>query len=320
MLSRRSRLSASIFGGILSTVVVGSLCTIIVVGNLKLGGQALRDASGVDASGRQLLQAESDDPAAKAHRKRLEHVHGWLMCLAWGALIPIGVVIATFRTVRGASAWWFHLHRILNILGLLVSLAGLSVGVYLDPGEGGLTWKHKIIGITVNVLAVVQVSAALLLRPKHTSNLRRVWNLTHWTLGRAALALAIANMFIGMYISSVAYKHIIAQAVVLGGLFIIVMLKNDIEYLMVGCTPAEEEARLRAAHLKGSESLGKTNPQALVNGNGKLNNRHVNSAKGQNGLSTDPSLVSTDPSIFDTNNSVPETHRFAPTNGSETVV
>lgn len=58
-------------------------------------------------------------------------------------------------------------------------------------------------------------------------------------------------MFIGMYISSVAYKHIIAQAVVLGGLFIIVMLKNDIEYLMVGCTPAEEEARLRAAHLKG---------------------------------------------------------------------
>lgn len=79
------------------------------------------------------------------------------MCLAWGALIPIGVVIATFRTVRGASPWWFHLHRLLNILGLLVSLAGLSVGVYLSPGEGGLTWQHKIIGITVNVLAVVQV-------------------------------------------------------------------------------------------------------------------------------------------------------------------
>lgn len=98
---------------------------------------------------------------------------------------------------------------------------------------------------------MLQVSAALLLRPKHTSNLRRVWNLTHWTLGRAALALAIANIFIGMYISSLAYKHIIAQAVVLGGLFIIVMLKNDIEYLMVGCTPAEEEAKLRAAHLKG---------------------------------------------------------------------
>ena len=39
---------------------------------LQLGGQALRDASGVDASGRQLLQAA--DPAARAHRIRLHHV------------------------------------------------------------------------------------------------------------------------------------------------------------------------------------------------------------------------------------------------------
>lgn len=82
------------------------------------------------------------------------------MCLAWGALIPIGVVVAAFRTVRGAGTWWFHLHRVLNILGFLVSLAGLSVGVYLDPGEGGLVWQHKIIGITVNVLAFVQVQCA----------------------------------------------------------------------------------------------------------------------------------------------------------------
>ena len=80
------------------------------------------------------------------------------MCLAWGALIPIAVVIATFRTVRGAGTWWFHLHSIFNILGFLVSLAGLAVGVYLDPGEGGLVWQHKIIGITVNVLACVQVN------------------------------------------------------------------------------------------------------------------------------------------------------------------
>lgn len=70
-------------------------------------------------------------------------------------------------------------------------------------------------------------------------------------LGRSALALGIANIFIGMFLSSLAYKNIIAQAVVLGGLFIIVMLKNDIEYLLVGCTPAEEEERMRAAGFNG---------------------------------------------------------------------
>ena len=84
-----------------------------------------------------------------------------------------------------------------------------------------------------------------------TSNLRRVWNLTHWTLGRSAVALGIANIFIGMFLSSLAYKNIIAQAVVLGGLFIIVMLKNDVEYLLVGGTPAEEEAKLKAAGVMG---------------------------------------------------------------------
>lgn len=97
----------------------------------------------------------------------------------------------------------------------------------------------------------MQVLAGILIKPPQTSNLRRVWNLTHWSLGRAALALGIANIFIGTYLSGVANKHIIAQAVVLGGLFIIVMLKNDIEYLLVGCTPAEEEARLKAAGVIG---------------------------------------------------------------------
>ncbi len=79
------------------------------------------------------------------------------MCLSWGFLIPLGVVIACFRTVRGMGTWWFHLHRALQILGFLVSLAGLAVGVYLDPGQGGLFWQHKIIGVTFNVLALVQV-------------------------------------------------------------------------------------------------------------------------------------------------------------------
>lgn len=85
------------------------------------------------------------------------------MCLAWGFLIPLGVVIACFRTVYGLSSWWFHLHRALQLLGFIVSVVGMSVGVYLDTGEGGLVWQHKIIGITVNTLALVQVTALAVL-------------------------------------------------------------------------------------------------------------------------------------------------------------
>ncbi len=105
--------------------------------------------------------------------------------------------------------------------------------------------------IRIHHLYGMQVLAGILIKVPNTSNLRRVWNLSHWTLGRSALALGIANIFIGMFLSSLAYKNIIAQAIVLGGLFIIVMLKNDIEYLLVGCTPAEEEAKLKAAGVIG---------------------------------------------------------------------
>lgn len=55
------------------------------------------------------------------------------------------------------GTWWFHLHRALALLGFLISVAGLGVGVYLDPGVGGLFWQHKIIGITVEVMSLVQV-------------------------------------------------------------------------------------------------------------------------------------------------------------------
>lgn len=78
------------------------------------------------------------------------------MCLAWGFLIPVGPLLAFAQCAVWAPGG-STLHRALQILGFLVSLAGLSMGVYLDPNEGGLKWQHKIIGITVNVLALVQV-------------------------------------------------------------------------------------------------------------------------------------------------------------------
>lgn len=107
----------------------------------------------------------------------------------------------------------------------------------------------------------MQVLLGLIARPPKTSMVRRVWNLTHWTVGRAVLALAIANIFIGTYLSHVANKHIIAQAVVLGGLFIIYMLKNDIEYLLVRISPAEEDRLLASAQQPGMVCIHTHSPQ-----------------------------------------------------------
>ena len=78
------------------------------------------------------------------------------MCLGWGCLIPIGIVIAAFRSVRGFSSWWFYVHATLQTLGFLVALAGITVGAYLEIDQK-LQWQHRVIGITVTVLGGVQV-------------------------------------------------------------------------------------------------------------------------------------------------------------------
>ena len=103
----------------------------------------------------------------------------------------------------------------------------------------------------------LQVIVALAVRPPKTSMLRRSWNLLHWTLGRSVLALAIANIFIGCFLSHVKHSHIAAQATILGGLFIIYMLKNQIEYMLIKHTPEEEERLLAAINKPGMLSFAR---------------------------------------------------------------
>ena len=84
-------------------------------------------------------------------------IHGWCLCLAWGWFIPAGIVIASFRSLtRLGSNWWYYLHISFQIIGLLLSLAGITVGTYF-PANEKLMVQHKKIGIVVNVVAGLQV-------------------------------------------------------------------------------------------------------------------------------------------------------------------
>jgi hypothetical protein len=59
--------------------------------------------------------------------------HGWLMGLAWGFFLPLGVVIARF--MKGTRPpLWFHLHRICQITGIVLTIAGF--GLAMDFGSG----------------------------------------------------------------------------------------------------------------------------------------------------------------------------------------
>lgn len=200
--------------------------------------------------GRQLLQAgDSSD--------HLIHIHGWLMAASWGFLIPIGVTLAIFRSVRGMRPWWFYLHSVIQTLGFLLSLAGIGVGAQLNIDQQ-LQRRHRAVGITVTVLAGVQWLTAVFWRPDRGVQLRRWWNVWHHSWGRIAFALAIANIYVGLCITQPGTRYFVGQTVVFGVLFALVVLKNDIEYLMKPWTPATEEDADMKRLLTGGQPTGTT--------------------------------------------------------------
>jgi len=119
--------------------------------------------------------------------------HGILMTIGWGILIPVGVMFA--RTLKDKNPLWFYVHVAANSVGLLAAIAGFAMALIKFERED--TFRHRQVGISVMALGFLQpLNAAI--RPHPGGFLRDQWEWVHWTVGRAALVLAIWNIFTGL--------------------------------------------------------------------------------------------------------------------------
>ena len=135
---------------------------------------------------------------------RIAYIHGILMIVGWGILIPSGAIIAKF--MRHKDPTWFHLHMRCTILGLLLALIGfvLALTQFDAFGQIGFTaYNHAVIGVIVMVLGMFQpINAAL--RPhlpkgnnEDKSNNRVIWEYIHKSSGLCAILLAIIAIGLG---------------------------------------------------------------------------------------------------------------------------
>lgn len=158
-------------------------------------------------------------------------IHGVLNTLAWGIILPLGVLIARYiKSLNPSSPAWFHGHKICQSIGYVLGVAGFALGLKLGSESKGIThYSHRNMGIAVFSLATIQVCllllllvifiettistiltsfshykqvSALLLRPKPTHKKRIYWNLYHYTVGIVVIALGITNIFEGFEILS----------------------------------------------------------------------------------------------------------------------
>jgi hypothetical protein len=95
--------------------------------------------------------------------------HGILMALSWVILIPIAILCSVARALlpNMEKGLWFQLHRGLNIMGVLFSMIGFAVAVYIIAKEQGSSAQHFTqkthhkIGLAVTVLALVNAMVGI---------------------------------------------------------------------------------------------------------------------------------------------------------------
>lgn len=128
-------------------------------------------------------------------------VHGFMMFLAWGILLPGGILAARYlKHVKGDG--WYKLHVYLQYSGLAI----ISLGFLFAVAElQGLyfTSLHVKFGMAAISLACIQPVNAYF-RPEKPANggeatrKRIIWEYLHVIVGRCAIFVGIAALFSGM--------------------------------------------------------------------------------------------------------------------------
>ncbi|XP_057948734.1 cytochrome b561, DM13 and DOMON domain-containing protein At5g54830 [Malania oleifera] len=128
-------------------------------------------------------------------------VHGFMMFLAWGILLPGGVLAARYlKHVKGDG--WFQIHMYLQYSGLSIVLLGFLFAVAELRGFY-LSSLHVKFGISAIILACIQPLNASF-RPKRPGNgevvssRRLVWEYLHVIVGRSTIIAGIAALVSGM--------------------------------------------------------------------------------------------------------------------------
>lgn len=131
-------------------------------------------------------------------------LHGILMALACGVLLPWGAFVARYAQRR--DSLWINLHRLFQLFGVVLAIGGFICGV-LSVQSGHFSFVHAIVGLTVMVLALLQTLIAFI-RPKppkdvpgsRKSTCRILWELLHAVLGRCCVGLGLANISLGLFL------------------------------------------------------------------------------------------------------------------------
>ncbi|GIL79077.1 hypothetical protein Vretimale_27 [Volvox reticuliferus] len=187
------------------------------------------------------------------------NVHGALMAVAWGLLLPLGTLLPAHRWLLGDTKvagkhLWFWLHLGCQWIGMALFIAGFVVAfVQFDfSGSPDVAEAHEKIGIAVMAAAGAQVVLGFV-RPSPEHARRGLWNLVHHNLGRLTILLAWANVYIGIYLAhtswGASYTEWVTPIAIVMGLLVLL----DVALRIAGCGKKDVAAPARSDAYKASD-------------------------------------------------------------------
>jgi hypothetical protein len=116
-----------------------------------------------------VLAEEEDEEGEEKDWKNYWIAHGVCASLAWAIIVPLAIGSALLRK-KFVGETWLQIHRLLNILAAILTIASFGIAVYIIREEDGKSpWKeypHFIVGLTIFIATLLQVAIALA-RPRH---------------------------------------------------------------------------------------------------------------------------------------------------------
>lgn len=126
------------------------------------------------------------------------YVHGIIMWIAFGLLLPTGSLTARYLRVLSSSSKWFILHGTAQSAGGILAWTGLIFGII--GANDKPVHAHAIFGSIVMALMSCQIiSGTPCIRSNPNAGVKRqVWSIFHNSIGWSVTALGLFNCVAGM--------------------------------------------------------------------------------------------------------------------------
>ncbi|CAI5505393.1 unnamed protein product [Closterium sp. Naga37s-1] len=178
---------------LISVVMLAACIALFCLGASAADSSASNSTAAPPPSAEPEGEEDTVDPA-------LFQVHGWLMWLAYGLLMPVGLITA--RHLQTVTPKWFAIHWGIQLLAVMLAIIGFFIAVGKFGAEAATESLHARMGIAVFTFTLAQPLLGVF-RPHKGNKIRVAWYFAHWLLGILAVGMGWYVLFLGLGL----YEH-----------------------------------------------------------------------------------------------------------------